>query len=133
MRGFWRHPALPIGVVLLVLGLGNWVVSRGKLNEYQRRSTAAEPVEHAGSLEGYTHLTQRTNATLLDRLHRRPRDYDVVDARRDFYLVIHDGGRLIAVLGLLLIGAGALGRWREQRMRPPGAVPPSAPTSAAQA
>jgi len=132
MRGFWRHPALPIGVVLLVLGLGNWVVSRGKLNEYQRRSAAAESVEQ-GSLEGYTRLTQRTNATLLERLHRRPRDYDVVDARRDFYIVIHDGGRLIAAVGLLLIGAGALGRWREQRMRPPERVPPSAPTSTAQA
>src|SRR5262250_1573850 len=133
MRDFWRHPALPIGIMLLVLGVGNWLVSRGKLVEYERRSGAAESPDRAGSLEGYTQLSERTNATLLERLHRRPRDYGVADARHDFYIVIHDGGRLIAVIGVLLIGAGALGRWREQRMRPPGDLPSAAPTSTARA
>lgn len=115
MQGFWRHPALPVGVVLLVLGLGNWMVSRNKLLEYERRGGAAEVVEGTGSLEGFTRLTPRTNATLLERLHPRLGDYGVQDAKRDFYTVVQSGGRLIAAVGLLLVGVGFLQRWRERR------------------
>jgi hypothetical protein len=131
MQGFWRHPALPIGVVLLVLGFGNSLVSRNKLSEYERHVGVPEAVEPSGSLQGYAQLTARTNAMLLERLHRRPGDYGVVDARRDLYIVIHDGGRLIAALGVLLIGVGTLGRWREQRMRRAAPRSPFPPASAA--
>ena len=136
MQAFWRHPALPIGVVLLVLGLGNSMVSRNKLIEYERRARAPELVDHSGSLEGYTRLTPRTNTTLLERLHRRPRDYGMLDARHDFYSVVQSGGRLIAAVGLLLIGVGLLRRWRERRLRrlaPGSSVGPAAPVAGTQA
>src|SRR5262245_44992428 len=116
MQGFWRHPALPIGIVLLVLGLGNWLVSRSKLLEYERRGAAAEVIDGAGSLDGFTRLTPRTNATLLERLHRRLGDYGVADAKRDFYTVVQSGGRLITAVGLLLVGIALLQRWRERRI-----------------
>jgi len=129
MYEFWRRPLLPIGIVLLVLGLGNWTVSRGRLVQYERRAQVAAPVERTDSLEGYERLTQRTNATLLERLHRRPRDYGVLDARRDFYSVVQSGGRLITVVGLLLLGIGLLQAWRERRLLrgplPPPALPPA--------
>ena len=128
MQGFWRHPALPIGVALLVLGLGNWLVSRSKVLEYERRARAPEIVE--SSLDGFSRLTPRTNATLLERLHHRLGDYGVADAKRDFYTVVHSGGRFIAVIGLLMIGAGLLQRWRERRMsraRAHRAMAPPAP------
>jgi len=117
MQGFWRHPALPVGTVLLVLGLGNWMVSRSKLLEYERRASTAEVVVGSDSLEGFTRLTPRTNATLLERLHRRLGDYGITDAKRDFYTVVQSGGRLIAAVGLLLVGSALLQRWRERRMQ----------------
>jgi|SRR6185369_9322303 len=131
MQAFWRHPALPIGVVLLVLGLGNSMVSRNKLIEYERRARAPELVEHGGSLEGYTRLTQRTNTTLLERLHRRPHDYGMLDARHDFYSVVQSGGGLIAGIGLLLIAVGLLRRWRERSLRRTAEEPPLAPSAPA--
>ena len=133
MQGFWRHPALPAGIVLLVLGLGNWMVSRDKILEYERRSRAPGVVEGSGSLEGFTRLTPRTNAMLLERLHRRLGDYGVADAKRDFYTVVQSGGRLIAVVGLLLVGVGLLQRWRDRRVHRPPARSPVAGTPAAQA
>lgn len=117
MHGFWRHPALPIGVVLLVLGMGNWVASRSKIAEYARRTSELTPIEPTASLEGFKRLTPRTNTTLLQRLHHRFSEYGVAEARRDFYIVVQSGGRLIAVVGLLLIGGGLLQRWRERRLR----------------
>src|SRR5271156_6563284 len=108
MDGFWRHPALPIGIVLVVLGLGNWVASRDKIAEYEHRVREPDPSEGPSSLEGFTHLTPRTNATLLERLHPHFGDYGVAEARRDFYTVVQSGGRFIVVSGLLLIGIGLL-------------------------
>lgn len=131
MQGFWRHPALPIGTVLLMLGLGNWVVSRSKVLEYERRARAPELMEPANSLEGFARLTPRTNATLLERLHHRLGDYGVADAKRDFYTVVHSGGRLIAVIGLLLIGVGLLQRWRDRRVQRTAPHPPLAPAARA--
>lgn len=114
MSGFWRHPALPVGIVLLVLGLGNAIASVSKLAEYERRVHGPVPLDHP-ALEGLEHLTMRTNATLLDRLHRRPADYGRAEAKRDFYAVVHSGGRLIAALGVLLIGVALLRHWRHRR------------------
>ena len=115
MDGFWRNPALPVGIVLLVLGLGNAIASHSKLVEYERRAGGPAPLERP-QLDGFQRLTARTSATLLDRLHRRRSDYGVVDAKRDFYTVVHSGGRFIAVLGLLLIGVALLQRWRQRRL-----------------
>ncbi len=115
MHGFWRHPALPVGIVLLVLGIGNAVASRGKIIEYERRASGPAPMDRP-ALEGFHRLTARTSATLLDRLHPRRSDYDVIDAKRDLYTVVYSGGRLIAVLGLLLIAVALVQRWRERRM-----------------
>jgi hypothetical protein len=134
MDGFWRHPALPIGAVLLVLGLGNWFASRGKLQEYERRAHAPDEIAATASLEGFKRLTARTSTSVLDRLQRRFGEYGVVDAKRDLYTVGESGGRLIAAVGLLLIGFGLLQRWRERRLartlsRPPLA-PPTAPMGA---
>jgi hypothetical protein len=82
-------------------------------------------VEGSGSLEGFSRLTPRTNAMVLEHLHRRLGDYGVADAKRDFYTVVQSGGRLIAVIGLLLMGVGLLQRWRDRRVRRPAASAPA--------
>lgn len=116
MEEFWRHPALPIGVVLLILGAGNWIASSDKVVEYARRAELSVPIEADDSLDEFLMLTPRTNATVLDRLHRRV-DYGSADAKRDFYMIVQSGGRFITVAGLLSIGLGLLGRWRRRRLQ----------------
>jgi hypothetical protein len=133
MQGFWRHPALPAGIVLLVLGFGNWMVSHNKILEYERRARGPDVVDRSESLEGFTQLTPRTNAMVLERLHRRLGDYGVAAAKRDFYTVVQSGGRLIAVVGLLLMGVGLLQRWRDRRINRPAAERPLPRTPAARA
>ena len=119
MQGFWRHPAFPIGIVLVMLGLGNWLVSRDKVVDYARRASAPAPLARPDALSDYKRLTPRTNATLLERLHRGLGDYGFADAKRDFYTVMQSGGRFIAAAGFLLIGWGLVGRWRDHRLRLP--------------
>lgn len=121
MQEFWRHPALPIGIVLVVLGLGNWLVSHDKVVDYARRASAPAPLAWPDALSDFKRLTPRTNATLLERLHRGLGDYGFADAKRDFYIVVQSGGRFIAATGFLLIGWGLVGRWRVRRTRRPSA------------
>jgi len=104
---FWKHPLLPIGLVLLVVGIGNWWISRGKLAEYTQRMQAAAPVT-SGDLSDFRELDSRTNATLLRRLHRAPAARGMAAAKRDFYALVNNGGRLIALLGLALATAGLI-------------------------
>ncbi|MDX2168576.1 MAG: hypothetical protein SF182_15985 [Deltaproteobacteria bacterium] len=114
MRFFWRYPALPIGLVLVVLGVGNWAVSHSKLAEYAARAAAPQAID-SGSLADFRRLSPRTNARVLDGLHRGPSAADIATAKRDFYAVLATGGRLIAGVGLLLAAVGAFQHWRARR------------------
>lgn len=102
MQALWRHPTLPIGILLLALGIGNTFVSAGKVEEYARRLAGAAALESPTDLADLDHLTPRTNETLLRRLHRGSAHASVAAAKRDFYALVNDGGRLIALAGLLL-------------------------------
>ena len=120
MQAFWRYPALPIGLVLIVLGVGNWSVSHTKVVEYTARASAVQAIE-PGSLADFRRLSPRTNARVLDGLHRGPSAADIAAAKRDFYTVLATGGRLIAGIGVLLAAWGAVQRWRVRR--PLGVAP----------
>jgi hypothetical protein len=115
MQRFWRQPALPVGLVLIVLGVGNWSVSQPKVAEYARRASAPDPIDTRASYEDFQRLTAHTNSGVLEGLHRGSGDYRDADAKRDFYTVVDRGGRVIALVGLLLTGIGLLQHWRHRR------------------
>ena len=110
----WRNPALPIGVVLLVLGLGNWVVSCNRIAEYEPRASTVARETSVQSLADYSELTPRTNATLLKRMNRGMAEYTVAGAKLDIYRVVQSGGRLLATVGLLLITSARAYTWRKR-------------------
>lgn len=117
MHWFWRYAALPIGLVLIVLGAGNWSVSAPKVAEYTRRASAPEPIDTRASFDEFERLTARTNSGVLEGLHRGSGDYRDADAKRDFYTVVESGGRFITLLGMLLAGGGAWRAWRRRSPR----------------
>ncbi|HUI24574.1 MAG TPA: hypothetical protein VL403_00715 [Candidatus Kryptonia bacterium] len=110
-----RHPAFAVGVVLLVLGFGNWMVARARLAEYTDALDGHEPVATLGNFEEFSELDARTNAELLRPLHRGVNDEAVTDAKIDFYKVVRSGGALFAFAGLgMILGASvAVGRRRD--------------------
>ncbi len=102
---FWNHPLLPIGIVLLVLGIGNCAISRAKVAEYSQRLRVTQNVAST-DLSQFPNLDGRTNASLLRRLHRAPATASMASAKYDFYVLVDNGGRLLALLGLVLAGIG---------------------------
>jgi hypothetical protein len=108
-----RHPALPVGVLLFVLGIGNWLVSQNKLEEYRHRLVSVDSMEAVGALDDFPHLTPRTNEALLARLHRGSADAGRTAAKLDFYGVVQNGGRFFSLVGLALIAFAVVESRRE--------------------
>lgn len=117
MSQLLRHPLLYVGVMLFVIGAGNWVVSRNKLAEHMQRVDSRSAIDVHQDLSEFPHLTAEMNAALLQRLHRGAGRYTYQAAKLDFYSVIHRGGRFLAVLGVVLIGFAIRQNW--QFIRPP--------------
>jgi hypothetical protein len=118
----FKRPLLVAGALLLVLGAGNWIVSRNKLIEYNQRAASSRLAEPAAPLDGQPNLTAAQNAALLERLHPRTGAYSFVQAKLDFYRIVNAGGRVFVLLGLLLAGASVL-RSRRERRTPTGDAP----------
>jgi hypothetical protein len=102
---------LLIGVMLFVVGAGNWVVSRNKLIEHAERVDSRSAIDMNQDLSEFPHLTPEMNAAILQRLHRGAGRYTFQSAKLDFYSVIHRGGRFLAVVGVVLIGFAVRQSW----------------------
>lgn len=115
MSRVWRTPLLPTGIALFVLGVGNWVLSHNKIVEYTERARPSNSRIPPTSFREFSELTARTNATLLEPLHRGIADYSDVEAKLDFYRVVQGGGRALVFLGLLLVTLAFLWARRQRR------------------
>jgi hypothetical protein len=124
MNRWWYTPALPVGLAVLSLGIGNWVISHGKIVEYTQHADAGNTIIASPSLDDFPALSPRTNATLLERLHRRGSDYTDVDAKIEFYTVAESGGRALTFIGLVSITLAVLrGIGRSRRRPTPASLP----------
>jgi hypothetical protein len=119
MEHAWRNPALGVGFVLLVLGVGNWLVSANKIEEYAPRETTTSTTSDEAPLDDFPPLNRWTNATLLKRLNRGDVNYTVAEAKSDFYHVVESGGRLLTFIGLLLMTGALVQNWRHRNVHSP--------------
>ena len=107
-----RNPVFATGLVLLVLGVGNWIVAHARLAEVDEQPTT---VGTLGNFEEFTELDARTNAELLRPLQRGVAARDAINAKADFYKVVQAGGELFTLVGVGLILFGSAVTWRGTR------------------
>ena len=91
---WYRNLPLVIGLVLMLLGLGNWLT--GEIRTEEHRTIAAR-VERA-----------EADAQLAAE------EIEIARVRMDFYHVVASGGRLLATAGFLLAAVGLA-----RHLRPP--------------
>jgi len=106
---------IPIGLVLLLLGAGNWYTGISKITEYERVVAAATMPAAGGTADDFPELTARTRTTLLRALGPDGDENTAVRAKLDFYRVVHSGGRIVTLLGLFCSAAGLTRSWFRQR------------------
>jgi hypothetical protein len=91
---WYRNLPLVIGLVLMVLGLGNWLTGEIRTEEHRAIAAQAERPSPRGepSME----------------------EIEIARVRMDFYHVVASGGRLLATAGFLLAAVGLA-----RHLRPP--------------
>lgn len=90
---WYRNLPLVIGLVLMVLGLGNWMT--GEIRTEEHRAIAAQS-HRRGQFEPSAE------------------EIEIARVRMDFYHVVASGGRLLATAGFLLAAVGLA-----RHLRPP--------------
>ena len=118
-----RSPLILVGVLLIILGFGNWYTGVDKGAEYERLLAAGNLPAAVDDYDDFHQLTARTTATLLGPLQRGSDEYTLANAKLDFYKVVQSGGRMLALLGLFCTAAGVIRSWQRRRIAERGPVP----------
>jgi len=101
-RDIYSSHLLVAGLLLLVLGIGNWIAGAVELTKYQGllRKTAETGLEE--SYRSFQELDQQKNEEVLRRINEDRERYNTARVQMDFYYVVLSGGRLLFLLGALL-------------------------------
>jgi hypothetical protein len=127
MTRLLQSPLITAGLLLIVLGAGNWDTGIRKGAEYAQRLRAGKPAVSEQPAYEFASLDADTNAMLLKTLNRRRDPFAFIHDKLDFYEVVHVGGRLLVLLGMFLTAAGFVHRQLQQRS-PQELAPSSEPS-----
>jgi hypothetical protein len=118
-----RNPVFAAGLVLLLLGAGNWVVAYTHLIEFRDPPPDDESDATVGTFDEFGELDAHTNADLLRPLRQGIGARAVTDAKADFYKVVQAGGQLFFFAGFGLVLFASASVWRSRRGLPLTAIP----------
>jgi hypothetical protein len=107
IRDAYSNSALVAGIVCLFLGVGNWVTGSMETSKYQSLlfKTARTGLEE--SYRNFQELDQQKNEEVLRRMNDSREKFNAARVKLNFFYVVLIGGRILFLLGLLLI-LGAL-------------------------
>jgi len=99
-KDIYSNYLLVAAIILLILGIGNWIVGALQVTKYQKmlRNTAKTGLED--SYRNFQELDHRKNKEVLRRINEGREKYNVAQVKVDFYYVVLGGGRLFFFLGL---------------------------------
>ncbi len=99
-KDIYSNYLLVAAMILLILGIGNWIVGAMQVTKYQKmlRNTAKTGLED--SYRSFQELDHRKNKEVLRRINEGREKYNVARVKVDFYYVVLGGGRLLFFLGL---------------------------------
>jgi hypothetical protein len=107
IRDAYSNSALVAGIVCLFLGIGNWVTGSMETSKYQSLlyKTARTGLEE--TYRNFQELDQQRNEEVLRRMNDNREKFNAARVKLNFFYVVLIGGRILFLLGLLLI-LGAL-------------------------
>jgi hypothetical protein len=102
LKDIYSSYLLVTGFVLLILGIGNWMVGAMEVTKYQgiMENTARTGLEN--SYLSFQELDYQKNEEVLRRINQAREKYNAARVKIDFYSVVLSGGRWLFILGLVL-------------------------------
>ena len=111
----FRNPLLPVGLLLVILGFGNWWTGCARGHEYEVLLASGPLPANLAAFEEFDEIDARTNVTLLDPIQRGNDESTFANAKLDFYKVVQSGGRVLVLAGLFCAATGLFHAWYRQR------------------
>ena len=108
-RSLYLNPYFAVGVVLALLGAGNWIVGAVQVTQYRALVEAASKTGPEARNRDARELAPGENRRILGRIHEEQERYDAARVKVDFFHVVRRGGLLLFMVGLGL-AASALAR-----------------------
>ncbi len=117
LKELYLKPGFVTGLVLVLLGAGNWIVGSVQVAHYRAVVAAGSGF---GADGGFGARTPRENRQILGRIHEEREQYDAAKVKMDFFHVVLTGGLMFFLAGLFLAGfslfmSSAAWRGRPQR------------------
>ncbi len=97
-RSLYLNLYFVVGVVLIFLGAGNWIVGAVQVARY--RALVDTRLEE--NYRSFRELTPRKNREVLGRIREDREKYDAARVKVDFFHVVLTGGFLLFLVGLVL-------------------------------
>ena len=108
LRDAYSSSALVAGIVCLFLGVGNWVAGSMETSKYQSllHKTARTGLEE--SYRNFQELDQQKNEEVLRRMNDNREKFNAARVKLNFFYVVLIGGRILFLVGLVLILAALI-------------------------
>jgi hypothetical protein len=102
IKDIYSSYLLVAALMLLILGIGNWIVGAVQITKYQRLLLNTAKTGLEDSYQSFQELDRRKNEEVLRRINKDREKYNTARVKVDFYYVVLGGGRLLFFLGLFL-------------------------------
>ncbi len=101
-RSLYLNRYFVVGVVLVFLGAGNWIVGAVQVARYRALVDAGSTTGLEENYRSFRELTPRKNREVLGRIREEREKYDAARVKVDFFHVVLTGGFLLFLVGLVL-------------------------------
>jgi len=102
IRELYSNNFMIVGLVCLVLGIGNWIVGAVETAKYQNLLLKTAHTGLEDSYRNFQQLDQQRNEEVLRRLTENREKYNAARVKLNFYYVVLVGGRLLFLIGSLI-------------------------------
>jgi len=101
-REIYTSHFMIVGVVCVVLGIGNWMVGTIESGKYQAllRKTTQTGLEE--TYRSFRELDQQKNEEVLRPINEDREKYNAARVKLNFFFIVLTGGRLLFAIGTLL-------------------------------
>ena len=99
-RSLYLNPFFVLGVVLVLLGAGNWIVGAVQVAHYRALVDTGTKTGLEENYRSFRELTPRKNREVLKRIHEEREKHHAARVKVDFFHVVLRGGLLLVLIGL---------------------------------
>jgi hypothetical protein len=108
IRDVYLNPVFVTGIACLVLGIGNWVVGSVETSKYQNLLNKTARTGLEDSYRNFQELDQQKNEEVLRRINENREKFNAARVKLNFFYVVLTGGRILFLVGLLLVVAALI-------------------------